>query len=240
MVAFRGLNFIYLFILLCRVGKGLLGKSTEAPSFYLMRMNQKMVVISVLSLKCVRKSNYPPMCAKKRLKRLSESTHGSFSFFSFLGGVGGVPVLFNDLCSPSFRVVNQVSGDLKTPHHLLNHLFHLKSHGKLLEKTAVNVCIAVCSALILSYQLWMPRHVPAYLIYVFNAVNRGDKDEMFSIGQTLRIRIGPLKGYLCRVLAIRHSDVTVKLDSQHKVLTGLLMVVCSYFVGFGFCHCYDI
>ncbi|KAM3698430.1 hypothetical protein ACJW31_06G187600 [Castanea mollissima] len=49
--------------------------------------------------------------------------------------------------------------------------------------------------------------------------NRGDKDAMFSIGQTLRIRVGPLKGYLCRVLAIRHSDVTVKLDSQHKVLT---------------------
>ncbi|KAG7998445.1 hypothetical protein I3843_01G259300 [Carya illinoinensis] len=49
--------------------------------------------------------------------------------------------------------------------------------------------------------------------------NRGDKDGMFSIGQTLRIRVGPLKGYLCRVLALRHSDVTVKLDSQHKVLT---------------------
>lgn len=66
------------------------------------------------------------------------------------------------------------------------------------------------------------------LIKVFYAVNRGDKDGMFSIGQTLRIRIGPLKGYLCRVLALRHSDVTVKLDSQHKVLTGLLMIVCSY------------
>ena len=68
----------------------------------------------------------------------------------------------------------------------------------------------------------------------FNAVNRGDKDAMFSIGQTLRIRVGPLKGYLCRVLAIRHSDVMVKLDSQHKVLTGLLMMVSSYSVGFGF------
>ncbi|KDP30494.1 hypothetical protein JCGZ_16173 [Jatropha curcas] len=49
--------------------------------------------------------------------------------------------------------------------------------------------------------------------------NQGDKDGMFSIGQTLRIRVGPLKGYLCRVLAIRYSDVTVKLDSQQKVLT---------------------
>ncbi|KAJ1436249.1 Transcription elongation factor Spt5, NGN domain [Sesbania bispinosa] len=38
-------------------------------------------------------------------------------------------------------------------------------------------------------------------------------------GKTLRIRIGPLKGYLCRVIALRRSDVTVKLDSQQKVLT---------------------
>ncbi|OAY45822.1 protein RNA-directed DNA methylation 3 isoform X2 [Manihot esculenta] len=49
--------------------------------------------------------------------------------------------------------------------------------------------------------------------------NRGDKDGVFSIGQTLRIRVGPLKGYICRVLAIRYSDVTVKLDSKQKVLT---------------------
>ncbi|KAE9611796.1 putative translation protein SH3 [Lupinus albus] len=49
--------------------------------------------------------------------------------------------------------------------------------------------------------------------------NRGDQDSLFTIGQTLRIRIGPLKGYLCRVIAIRRTDVTVKLDSQQKVLT---------------------
>ncbi|KAL3520770.1 hypothetical protein ACH5RR_018919 [Cinchona calisaya] len=48
--------------------------------------------------------------------------------------------------------------------------------------------------------------------------NRED-NAMFSVGQSLRIRVGPLKGYLCRVLAIRRSDVTVKLDSQHKILT---------------------
>ncbi|GAB4836401.1 hypothetical protein Ancab_001312 [Ancistrocladus abbreviatus] len=46
-----------------------------------------------------------------------------------------------------------------------------------------------------------------------------DKEGMFSVGQTLRIRIGPLKGYLCRVLAVRYSDVTVKLASQQRVLT---------------------
>ncbi|KAL4388557.1 hypothetical protein GQ457_09G028400 [Hibiscus cannabinus] len=49
--------------------------------------------------------------------------------------------------------------------------------------------------------------------------NRGNIDGMFSIGQTLRIRVGPLKGYLCRVLAVYRSDVTVKLDSKQKVLT---------------------
>lgn len=57
-----------------------------------------------------------------------------------------------------------------------------------------------------------------------NAVNRDDKDGMFSVGQSLRIRVGPLKGYLCRVLAVRRSDITVKLDSQQKILTGLVMV----------------
>lgn len=39
----------------------------------------------------------------------------------------------------------------------------------------------------------------------------------------MRIRVGPLKGYICRVLAIRYSDVTVKLDSKQKVLTGLFI-----------------
>ncbi|CAI9773016.1 unnamed protein product [Fraxinus pennsylvanica] len=48
--------------------------------------------------------------------------------------------------------------------------------------------------------------------------NREDNG-MFSVGQLLRIRLGPLKGYLCRVLAVRRSEVTVKLDSQHKILT---------------------
>ncbi|KAL9271144.1 RNA-directed DNA methylation 3-like protein [Drosera capensis] len=49
--------------------------------------------------------------------------------------------------------------------------------------------------------------------------NQRDKDGLFSVGQTLRIKIGPLKGYLCRVLAIRYADITVKLASQQKVLT---------------------
>ena len=92
MVTFEDLNFVCLFISLCRVGKALLGKSTGAPSFYMMRMKQKMVVISVLSLKCVRKSNYLVMCAMKRLKRLWESTHSSFFtvlfFFGWGRGVG--------------------------------------------------------------------------------------------------------------------------------------------------------
>ncbi|KAK9061290.1 hypothetical protein SSX86_018470 [Deinandra increscens subsp. villosa] len=43
--------------------------------------------------------------------------------------------------------------------------------------------------------------------------------EGFSVGQACRIRVGPLKGYMCRVMAIRYSDITVKLDSQHKIFT---------------------
>ncbi|XP_074276661.1 protein RNA-directed DNA methylation 3 isoform X2 [Silene latifolia] len=49
--------------------------------------------------------------------------------------------------------------------------------------------------------------------------DRGDKGEIFSVGQSLRIKVGPLKGYLCRVLAVRYSEVVVKLDSKQKVLT---------------------
>jgi len=60
-----------------------------------------------------------------------------------------------------------------------------------------------------------------------NAVSRNRRSESnqtFSIGQTLRIRKGPLKGYLCRVVGIYRSDVTVKLDSLVKVITGLFMI----------------
>ena len=51
---------------------------------------------------------------------------------------------------------------------------------------------------------------------------------MYSIGQKLRIRVGPLKGYLCRVIALRYSDITVKLDSQHKIFTGLFSCVYTF------------
>jgi len=63
---------------------------------------------------------------------------------------------------------------------------------------------------------------------------------MFNIGQTLRIRIGPLKGYLCRVIALRRSDVTVKLDSQQKVLTGLFMTRTLVYFSFDILdHCLE-
>ncbi|MQM18242.1 hypothetical protein Taro_051231 [Colocasia esculenta] len=48
---------------------------------------------------------------------------------------------------------------------------------------------------------------------------QGDGDQLFTIGQTLRIRVGPLKGHLCRVVRIYRSDVTVKLDSLVKLMT---------------------
>ena len=62
--------------------------------------------------------------------------------------------------------------------------------------------------------------IPLSSVFILSTVKRGDDNEMFSVGQSLRIRVGPLKGYLCRVIAIRRSDVTVKLDSQQKILTG--------------------
>ncbi|XP_068653515.1 protein RNA-directed DNA methylation 3 isoform X2 [Aristolochia californica] len=48
--------------------------------------------------------------------------------------------------------------------------------------------------------------------------NYQGKEERFSIGQTLRIRVGPLKGHLCRVIALHRLDLTVKLLSQSKVI----------------------
>ena len=49
---------------------------------------------------------------------------------------------------------------------------------------------------------------------------RPPREQLFSIGEMLRIRKGPLKGYLCRVIRIFRNDVTVKLDSLLKIVTG--------------------
>lgn len=77
------------------------------------------------------------------------------------------------------------------------------------------------------------------LIVLMDAVNRENKDGKFSIGQSLRIRVGPLKGYLCCVMGIQDSNVTVKLDSQHKIITGW-MVMLVYFWFFVKCRCTDV
>lgn len=57
------------------------------------------------------------------------------------------------------------------------------------------------------------------MYFIGYAVDQEEKEGL-SVGQACRIRVGPLKGYICRVMAIRYSDITVKLDSQHKILTG--------------------
>ena len=49
---------------------------------------------------------------------------------------------------------------------------------------------------------------------------RAPREQLFAIGEMLRIRKGPLKGYLCRVIRIFRNDVTVKLDSLLKIVTG--------------------
>lgn len=80
------------------------------------------------------------------------------------------------------------------------------------------------SHLKLSFVATVPS-VCSSLICILNAVNQPGNDGTFSIGQALRIRVGPLKGYRCRVLAIRRSDVTVKLESKQKVLTGMSSLI---------------
>nr|AQA29580.1 4-alpha-glucanotransferase [Zea mays] len=61
---------------------------------------------------------------------------------------------------------------------------------------------------------------------------RSTREQLFSIGQMLRIRKGPLKGYLCRVVRIFRNDVTVKLDSLLKIVTqaDLLSVPANRFL----------
>ncbi|KAH0462249.1 hypothetical protein IEQ34_009824 [Dendrobium chrysotoxum] len=53
----------------------------------------------------------------------------------------------------------------------------------------------------------------------FSRNQQSNSHGTFSVGQTLRIRKGPLKGYLCRVIRMRRADITVKLDSLGKLLT---------------------
>ncbi|KAL5717037.1 hypothetical protein ACHQM5_010120 [Ranunculus cassubicifolius] len=53
----------------------------------------------------------------------------------------------------------------------------------------------------------------------FNSRRQGDRDGGFSVGQTVRIRVGPLKGHLCRIISIYRSNVTVKVNSQTKILS---------------------
>ncbi|KAL1828017.1 hypothetical protein ACET3Z_006429 [Daucus carota] len=44
--------------------------------------------------------------------------------------------------------------------------------------------------------------------------NLGGKDVIFTVGQSLKIRMGPLKGYCCQIVELSHSEIMVKLDSQ--------------------------
>ncbi|XP_074357445.1 protein RNA-directed DNA methylation 3-like isoform X2 [Apium graveolens] len=46
----------------------------------------------------------------------------------------------------------------------------------------------------------------------------GGKDVIFKVGQSLKIRMGPLKGYRCQIMALSHSEIMVKLDSQPDTL----------------------
>ena len=78
-------------------------------------------------------------------------------------------------------------------HHPQNPLYHLKSHIKQGSLT-VTVRILVIDAIFFISQL-----VPAGChgvcssgLCILNAVNQAGNDAAFSIGQSLRIRVGPL------------------------------------------------
>lgn len=45
------------------------------------------------------------------------------------------------------------------------------------------------------------------LAIIVYAVNCGERDSLFTIGKTFRIRIGHLKGYRYRVIGLHFSDV---------------------------------
>lgn len=45
------------------------------------------------------------------------------------------------------------------------------------------------------------------------------------VGSTIKIRVGPFKGYRGRVVDVNGPSVRVELESQMKVVTGMLLYV---------------
>lgn len=77
---------------------------------------------------------------------------------------------------------------------------------------------------VLSFEVWClsaeVKFCSDFLDHTDERPYRAPREQLFQVGEVLRFRRGPLKGYLCRVVRIFRNDVTVKLDSLLKIVTG--------------------
>ncbi|KAK1308610.1 hypothetical protein QJS10_CPA09g00142 [Acorus calamus] len=67
--------------------------------------------------------------------------------------------------------------------------------------------------------LQSPRRVPRGPQMEFGGRNRGGKGQDSLVGRTIKIRLGPFKGYRGRVTEVKDQTVRVELDSQMKIVT---------------------
>ncbi|KAK1281423.1 hypothetical protein QJS04_geneDACA004957 [Acorus gramineus] len=68
--------------------------------------------------------------------------------------------------------------------------------------------------------LQSPRRIPRGPQMEFGGRNRGGKGQDSLVGRTIKIRLGPFKGYRGRVTEVKDQTVRVELDSQMKIVTG--------------------
>lgn len=61
-----------------------------------------------------------------------------------------------------------------------------------------------------------------------NRGGRGGHDAL--VGTTVKVRLGPYKGYRGRVVDVKGQSVRVELESQMKVVTGKFLFIWEAFV----------
>lgn len=60
-----------------------------------------------------------------------------------------------------------------------------------------------------------------FIIIAAGGRHRGRRREDGLVGKTVKIRLGPFKGYRGRVVDVIDSSVRIELESQMKVVTGM-------------------
>jgi transcription elongation factor SPT5 len=59
--------------------------------------------------------------------------------------------------------------------------------------------------------------------------HRGGRNRVDSVvGKTVKIRLGPFKGYRGRVVDVTDTSVRIELESQMRVVTGLALLIHDY------------